>query len=71
MKEYKLESFIVKRPIFSESNHLFYESNRAIKEKLKEYANNNWQLVSTSKAMDLEYGKLYVYLYFEREKVNA
>ncbi|TDT37953.1 uncharacterized protein DUF4177 [Maribacter spongiicola] len=64
MKEYKVETLTFRAKLTFDRNHLAKSSNKAIQEKLDEYAKNGWRLVSTNTT---EYSMdMYVYLFFEK-----
>lgn len=64
MSQYKVESLIYySKPTF-DKNHIVKSSKKEIQEKLDEYANEGYKLVSTDAS---NFGlALYVYLYFEK-----
>jgi hypothetical protein len=64
MKNYKVETLIYYSKLSLDSKHIVKSSKKEIQEKLDEYSNNGYQLVSTDAA---NFGAaLYIYLYFEQ-----
>ena len=65
MKEYKVESLIYYSKISLDPNHIVKSSKEEIQEKLDEYAQKGYRLVSTSST---NFGlAVYIYLYFEKD----
>jgi len=62
MKEYKVETLIYYTKLTLDSEHIAKKSKEDIQEKLDEYANNGYELVSTNST---NFGfAIYIYLYF-------
>lgn len=65
MKEYKVESLTFYSKLTTDRNHIAKSSQKAVQEKLDEYAKNGYQLASTDAT---SFGAaVYIYLYFEKE----
>ena len=65
MKEYKLESLIYYTKLTMDKEHIVKASTKDIQEKLDEYAQKGYRLVSTD-ATDFGFA-VYFYLYFEKD----
>ncbi len=65
MKEYKLESLIYYSKAFAHKEHIIEASQKDIQQKLNEFANKGYRLVSTD-ATDFGMA-VYFYLYFEKD----
>ena len=65
MKEYKVESLIYYTKPFAGKEHIVENSTKEIQEKLDEYAEKGYRLVSTNST---DFGMaVYFYLYFEKD----
>jgi hypothetical protein len=65
MRQYKLESLIYYTKMTLDKEHILKSSTTDIQEKLNQYAEDGWRLVSTS-STDFGFA-VYFYLYFEKE----
>lgn len=65
MKRYKLESLMYYSKAFAKKEHIAESSTRDIQQKLDEYAQQGYRLVSTD-ATDFGFA-VYFYLYFEKD----
>ena len=65
MKQYKVEALIYYTKLTLDKEHIVKSSTTDIQEKLDEYAQNGWRLVSTD-ATDFGFA-VYFYLYFEKD----
>ena len=66
MKQYKVETLIYYSKVTLDSKHIAKKSKQEIQEKLDEYAQNGYKLVSTDAT---NFGAaVYVYLYFEKDE---
>ena len=65
MKQYKLESLVYYSKLTLDKKHIVKSSTRDIQNKLDEYAQDGWRLVSTDAT---NFGlAVYFYLYFEKD----
>jgi len=65
MKEYKVEALVYYTKLTIDLEHIVKSSVPEIQEKLDQYANAGWRLVSTNAT---QFGfAVYFYLYFERD----
>lgn len=65
MTDYKVETLIYYSKVTTDKHHIIKSSKKEIQEKLKEYVEKGYQLVSTD--MSNFGAALYIYLYFEKE----
>ena len=66
MKEYKVEALVYHSKVTLDKEHIIKSSTVDIQNKLDEYGQNGWRLVSTD-STDFGFA-VYFYLYFERDK---
>lgn len=65
MKDYKVETLIYHSKLTLDRKHIAKSSQEGIQEKLDEYSQQGYRLVSTDAA---GFGEaMYIYLYFERK----
>lgn len=69
MKEYKVEARTYYSKMTTNSNHIAETSQEEAQQIIDEYAGGGWRLVSTD-ATSFGFA-VYVYLYFERDAVEA
>tara|TARA_R110002126_G_scaffold291063_2_gene450222 strand:+ start:28193 stop:28390 length:198 start_codon:yes stop_codon:yes gene_type:complete len=65
MRDYKVETLIYYSKLTTDKHHIIKSSKKEIQEKLKEYVEKGYKLVSTD--MSNFGAALYIYLYFEKE----
>jgi len=69
MKQYKVEALVYYTKVTLDKEHIVKSSMIDIQQKLDEYANQGWRLVSTN-ATDFGFA-VYFYLYFEKDASAA
>jgi hypothetical protein len=65
MRDYKVETLIYYSKLTTDKHHIIKSSKKEIQEKLQEYVEKGYKLVSTD--MSNFGAALYIYLYFEKE----